>query len=73
MIDVNPFGSPTCALLFEWDELLVCNELNVRIVKSEDDKLTSAKGMSRGPIDVHMAEDFSQFMKICKQQNEALE
>lgn len=72
VIDVNPYGSPTCPLLFDWEELNLLDHLEVRIVNSEDEKLSSAKGMTRGPIDVHMAEDFSKFMEICRAQNNEL-
>ncbi len=68
IIDVNPFGEPTSALLFEWHELLTIEELDVRIVESEGEKLSSALGMKRGPVDVHLAPDFSNFLDICKRQ-----
>eukprot|EP01040_Poterioochromonas_malhamensis_P003764 gene3764-4022_t len=68
IIDVNPFGEPTSALLFEWHELLAIEELDVRIVESEGEKLSSALGMKRGPVDVHLAPDFHNFLDICKRQ-----
>lgn len=68
IIDVNPFGEPTSALLFEWHELLTIEELDVKIVESEGEKLSSALGMKRGPVDVHLAPDFSNFLDICKRQ-----
>lgn len=68
VVDVNPFGEPSCPLLFEWAELAALPDLEFRFVKSDEEKLSSTKGASRGPIDVHMSSDFSKFMDICKQQ-----
>jgi hypothetical protein len=70
IIDINPYGSPTCPLLFEWGELNTLTDYTVRIVESEAEKLSSTVGMSRGPIDVHMAPDFHNFMRICKKQQD---
>jgi hypothetical protein len=71
IIDVNPFGEPTCPLLFEWEELQQLSslgEFTTRIVENEDEKMSSTMGMSRGPVDVHLAPEFSNFLNICKQQ-----
>ncbi len=68
IIDLNPFGAPTCPLLFEWNDFHVIQDAEFRFVKSDEEKLSSTKGVNRGPIDVHMATEFSQFMDICKQQ-----
>lgn len=46
------------------------DELAIRIVENEKEKLSSALGMSRGPIDVHLAPDFHNFLDICKKQAE---
>jgi hypothetical protein len=146
VVDVNPFGEPTCALLFEWEELLAlaaadaapvadattvvdvdvdaapvadapgavhvvpldANKASAaaaaaatsttsaivriggdggaaaaaavgvrpqqaqycefRTIESAGEVLQSAKGSKRGPIDVHAAVDFKNFMDICKAQ-----
>mmetsp|Transcript_3511 Transcript_3511/g.4844 ORF Transcript_3511/g.4844 Transcript_3511/m.4844 type:complete len:139 (+) Transcript_3511:738-1154(+) len=88
IIDFNPFGDPTNALLFEWSELIALsnNELKrvddeagegsdegeldefFRVVASDQDTLPDASGSYRGPIDVHLSQDFPKFMDICKQQ-----
>jgi hypothetical protein len=84
IIDFNPFGEPTNALLFEWPELfgftLDSNNSDsnsnfvskydnlMRIVEKRQDCQPSEIGSSRGPIDVAHAPDFHQFMKICKSQ-----
>ena len=79
IIDFNSFGYPTCALLFEWEELLgigsswstngnVFFPLDFRFVKNENEKFTSSKGSKRGPIDVHLSNEFGNFMEICKKQ-----
>jgi len=70
VIDVNPFGEPTCPLLFEWSEFADVSDLEVKIVENENEKLSSAKGMNRGPIDVHMAPNFQNFLNICKEQSQ---
>ena len=73
IVDFNPFGNPTDALLFEWYELINMSndnnhDLEMRIIESRSDCHTSSKGANRGPIDVTMAPDFHQFMKIAKEQ-----
>eukprot|EP01036_Dinobryon_divergens_P023655 gene23656-32027_t len=83
IIDFNVFGEPTSPLLFEWTELLPLaeNAQNVedtitaidledrfRVIESEADVLSSVSATSRGPIDVHMASEFADFMRICKEQ-----
>ncbi len=68
IIDVNCFGLPSSSLLFEWDELLASSTCLVKFVENENQKLQSALGIKRGPIDVHLAPDFSRFMEICQQQ-----
>lgn len=40
----------------------------MRIVEKRQDCQPSEIGYSRGPIDVALAPDFHQFMKICKSQ-----
>ena len=45
-----------------------CDDDFFRIVESESEVLPSVAATSRGPIDVHMASDFSNFMNICKKQ-----
>ena len=73
IVDFNPFGNPTDALLFEWHELVLLsndsnNELEMRIIQHRNDCHASSKGANRGPIDVTLAPDFYQFMKIAKEQ-----
>lgn len=79
LIDFNVFGPPTNSLLFDWNELVQKNialsldftdvELvEYRVVLSSADVLSSEKGLHRGPIDVAMSSDFSNFMKICQRQ-----
>lgn len=75
IIDFNPFGHPTNPLLFEWDELTTTpgpqgGSLvdSFRLVESEEEVLPNERGQSSGPIDVHLANEFPQFMKICKEQ-----
>lgn len=70
LLDLNPFGLPTCALLFDWEEFEAFNELQVRTVLSEGDTLQSTAGSSRGPVDVHLAADFPRFLDICRQQQQ---
>jgi hypothetical protein len=83
LIDVNAFGQPSSALLFEWFELMhstsstassfsssSSSESLLRIVESPEQKLTSTLGSKRGPIDVHLATDFHDFLTICKQQQQ---
>lgn len=85
MIDVNPFGIPSCPLLFEWDDFpLLMRDLTgaidetgtsasphpeFRIVRSSSEVLQSSSGASRGPVDVHLARDFPNFMAMAKQQS----
>ena len=72
VVDVNPFGEPTGALLFEWTELLALSapaEPLLRVVRGRADCLASALGAARGPVDVTQAPDFYKFMQICKQQH----
>jgi hypothetical protein len=81
LVDFNPFGEPTCSLLFEWEELCtISDELiraevscepqlcEFRIVENSASTLQSTKGSTRGPIDVHAATDFHKFMELCKAQ-----
>lgn len=68
VIDVNAFGNPSCPLLFEWQELLDSEACVVKFVESEASKLKSVLGMKRGPVDIHLSPDFSNFMNICRQQ-----
>ena len=68
VIDVNPYGEPTCPLLFEWPEIDSLQEFTVKIVNREDEKMNSTLGTSRGPVDVHLAPDFHDFLNICKKQ-----
>ena len=68
VLDVNPFGDPTSPLLFDWEELTNSSNLIIKIVESDEEKMTSTLGSSRGPVDVHLAPDFSNFLAICKQQ-----
>lgn len=72
VIDINPFGYPTSPLMFEWNELInIIDDIDFRVVENEHEKYTSTAGVSRGPIDVHMSQDFHKFMDIIKaQQNE---
>ena len=85
VVDFNPSGEPTCALLFEWAELLEIakssneklnshNEVDqmceFRIIENEGEVLQSSKGSHRGPIDVHAASEFKSFMDICKAQQQ---
>jgi len=88
LVDFNPFGEPTCALLFEWEELATvvapdtassgAMESDIqesepqlcefRFIESAGEVLQSSKGSSRGPIDVHAASEFRNFMDLCKAQ-----
>ena len=71
IVDFNPFGNPTDSLLFEWHELVNFSDesnFEMRTIESRNDCYTSSKGANRGPIDVTMAPDFYQFMKIAKEQ-----
>lgn len=108
IVDFNPFGEPTCSLLFEWGELLITTPTTgnkssgdiamdstvaraigkvgavsdltaagllpqhdfceFRIIESAGEVLQSTKGTSRGPIDVHAASEFKNFIDICKVQ-----
>lgn len=70
IIDFNPWGAPTCPLLFSWEEFSTLSEMQARVVESEDEVLRSAMGMQRGPVDVHLSEDFPRFMEICKSQQQ---
>lgn len=70
VIDVNCFGLPSSSLLFEWGELESSTVCMVKIVENDGQRLQSVLGTKRGPIDVHMAPEFSKFMDICKQQQE---
>jgi hypothetical protein len=70
VVDVNCFGLPSSSLLFDWEELFAATSCLTKYVQSEGEKLQNALGTKRGPIDVHMAPDFSNFMDICKQQQE---
>eukprot|EP01039_Chlorochromonas_danica_P000283 gene281-302_t len=73
LIDFNPFGAPTCPLLFDWGDFVGLDKLETRIVESRDEVLPSTIGSTRGPADVHLSADFPRFMEICKQQrNEPL-
>jgi hypothetical protein len=82
IIDFNSFGNPTCALLFEWHELLAIASSfssaasidgllspEFRFIKNETEKLTSVMGSKRGPVDVHLSNEFANFLEICKNQN----
>ncbi|KAJ1430228.1 D123-domain-containing protein [Ochromonadaceae sp. CCMP2298] len=101
LVDVNPFGEPTCSLLFDWTELYELKDemtggggggdgegsnsgarsgasvvasagapldFELRIVESDSEKLQSSRGSYRGPVDVHAAADFKDFMGVCKRQ-----
>jgi hypothetical protein len=72
IVDFNVFGFPTDSLLFEWDQLntrvVIIEEPDVRIIKSESEVLIDTRGVGRGPIDVSLAPDFHRFMEICKAQ-----
>lgn len=68
LIDFNPFGAPTCPLLFDWEDFVGLDKLEARIVESRDEVLPSTIGSTRGPADVHLSADFPRFMEICKQQ-----
>lgn len=77
LIDFNVFGSPTHPLLFDWNEIIQSHvaadadadvEVEYRIVQSHAEVLPSESGLSRGPIDVSESADFSNFMKICSEQ-----
>ena len=73
IVDFNPFGNPTDALLFEWHELMhlsndSTSELEMRTIQHRNECHASSKGTNRGPIDVTLAPDFYQFMKIAKEQ-----
>lgn len=71
VIDVNPFGAPTSSLMFEWEDFTEDKDFyEFRIVENENETYKRTLGSSRGPIDVHMAEDFSKFMEICKAQHD---
>ncbi len=67
VIDVNPFGTPTSPLMFEWEEFRDDGDFfEFRIIENESDTYKRVLGSSRGPVDIHMAEDFSKFMEMCK-------
>eukprot|EP01031_Cornospumella_fuschlensis_P040993 gene40993-50003_t len=56
LLDVNPFGEPTCSLLFDWAELLQHADAPsssplVRAVESAAEVLQSTAGSHRGPVD----------------------
>ena len=68
IIDVNPFGSPTSPLMFEWNDFDNIEDVEFRVVMSEDEKYRRTTGSAKGPIDVHMAEDFNKFLEICQAQ-----
>jgi hypothetical protein len=74
LVDLNPFGAPTCPLFFDWDELIAVfaedQEVLTRVVESAEQALQSTAGSARGPVDVHLAEDFPKFLEICKQQQQ---
>lgn len=72
IIDINAFGYPSSAFLFEWEEIIAipAEEVQFRLVENEEQKLASTLASKRGPADVHMAPDFKDFMNICKQQNQ---
>jgi hypothetical protein len=42
-----------------------------RIVKSPKSVMPDRRGIARGPIDVTLAPDFNNFMKLCSRQNDA--
>jgi hypothetical protein len=56
--------------MFDWEDFSSVSELEFKIIQSEDEKYNRTMGSSRGPIDVHMAEDFSKFMEICQAQQD---
>lgn len=73
IVDFNPFGAPTDALLFQWDEfntVAVHDSVEVRIIENEDEVLPSAAASYRGPVDVHLSHQFPNFMELCKQDNQ---
>lgn len=123
LIDVNPFGNPSCALLFEWNEFPILKQENesfaailctsrsdaasseigvgarqaaaatdvtqpgagtttvtvnattatpqpeFRYVRNKSEVLQSSAGTNRGPVDVHMSQDFPKFMELAKKQS----
>ena len=44
-----------------------------RVVESEDEVLQSTAGRHRGPVDVHLAPDFSSFMELCRTQQQSVD
>lgn len=71
LIDVNVFGYPTDPLLFQWRELLSSNaedHCEVKMVTSRKHTRSTMVGAASGPIDVTMAPDFRNFMKIVREQ-----
>lgn len=78
IVDFNPFGNPTSALLFTWEELFERRNAGttledmdlLRIVESQAQCVSMGREMDRAPIDVSMAPDFYRFMEIARKQNE---
>lgn len=76
LVDFNVFGYPTGALLFDWNELAQSFaradardvEVDYRVVTSATAVMPSDSGLSRGPIDVAHSKDFSNFINICRDQ-----
>lgn len=80
IIDFNPVGEPTSALLFEWSDFesyfhltpalthLPTSNIEFAVVERANEVMISTKGSSRAPVDVTQAPDFYRFMDICKQQ-----
>ncbi len=82
-MDINPFGHPSCSLLFEWGDFVrtSCSEatldeskhtipIDFRVVRSPSAVLKSAAGASRGPVDIHLSPDFPNFMELARRQQQ---
>ncbi|CAK9252175.1 unnamed protein product [Sphagnum jensenii] len=83
LLDFNPAGAPTSALLYEWSDFadIIYHhssaaaeqtpaeecEVEFSLVENEAEVLPSSKGAARGPIDV-AAPEFSDFMRLCQLQ-----
>ena len=73
LIDVNVFGYPTDPLLFRWRELLNSSaedHCEIKMVTSRKHTRSTVVGAASGPIDVTMAPDFQNFMKIVREQEQ---
>jgi hypothetical protein len=78
ILDFNVFGSPTSSLLFDWEEDFINSSMiraedyiDFRVIEHAGSVRPHEAGRYRGPIDVTLAPDFSSFMQICRQQQQA--